>query len=190
MVSLTTPGNTVQPQLNIKHMENLGGIKKFANNAYEIQTKRDLVSYYHKCCFSPVVSTWIKAIDNGNFCTWPGLTVTLVRKYLMPSIATAKGHMKQQQKNLRSTKINNLKKDDKPVNKTEKTGECYFTITPIATTGKTFTDQTGRFPVTSSKGNKYIMIMYDYDSNNILGEAIKSRTGDELLRAFKKCTIN
>ena len=26
--------------------------------------------------------------------------------------------------------------------------------------------------------------MYDYDSNNILGEAIKSRTGDELVRAF------
>ena len=29
------------------------------------------------------------------------------------------------------------------------------------------------------------MIMYDYDSNNIIGETIKSRTGDELLRAFK-----
>ena len=98
--------------------------------------------------------------------------------------------MKQQQKNLRSTKIDNLKKDDKPVNKTDKTGECYLTITPIAATGETFTDQTGRFLVTSSKGNKYIMIMYDYGSNNILGEAIKSRTGDELLRALKKCTIN
>ena len=26
--------------------------------------------------------------------------------------------------------------------------------------------------------------MYDYDSNNILGEAMKSRTGDEIVRAF------
>ena len=69
--------------------------------------------------------------------------------------------------------------------KEEKSGECYCIITPIAETGKTFSDQTGHFPITSSKGNKYIMIMYDYDSNNILGEVIKSRTGDELLRAFK-----
>ena len=30
------------------------------------------------------------------------------------------------------------------------------------------------------------MIIYDYDSNNILGEAMKSRTGDEILRAFTK----
>ena len=49
-------------------------------------------------------------------------------------------------------------------------------------------DQTERFLVTSSKGNKYIMIMYNYDSNNILGEALRSRTGDKLLRAFTKYT--
>ena len=67
-----------------------------------------------------------------------------------------------------------------------KTGECYFVITPIASTGKTFSDQTGRFPVTSSRGNKYVMIMYDYDSNIILGEAMKSRSAHEILRAFTK----
>ena len=65
-----------------------------------------------------------------------------------------------------------------------KMGDCFYTITPVAETGKTFSDQTGRFPVTSSKGNKYIMIMYDYDANSISGEAIKSRTGEELVRAF------
>jgi hypothetical protein len=30
--------------------------------------------------------------------------------------------------------------------------------------GQIYTDQTGRFPVVSSKGNRYIMILYDYDS--------------------------
>ena len=39
-----------------------------------------------------------------------------------------------------------------------------------------YTDQAGRFPITSSCGYKYIMIAYDYDSNNILAEPIKSRT--------------
>ena len=84
--------------------------------------------------------------------------------------------------NLRSTK----KKDDIDKGISVATDKYYFTITPIASTGKTFSDQTGRFPVTLSKGNKYIMIMYDYNSNSILGEPMKSRTGEEILRAFRK----
>jgi hypothetical protein len=51
--------------------------------------------------------------------------------------------------------------------------------------GKIYTDQTGRFPVVSSKGNNYIMILYDYDSNAILAQPIKDRTVPELLRAFQ-----
>jgi hypothetical protein len=51
--------------------------------------------------------------------------------------------------------------------------------------GQIYTDQTGRFTVVSSKGNKYIMILYDYDSNAILAQPIKDRTAPELLRAFQ-----
>jgi hypothetical protein len=50
---------------------------------------------------------------------------------------------------------------------------------------KIYTDQTGRFPVVSSKGKKYIMILYDYDSNVILAQPTKDRTAPELLRAFQ-----
>jgi hypothetical protein len=53
-------------------------------------------------------------------------------------------------------------------------------------TGQIFTDQTGRFPVVSSKGNKYVMVLYDYDSNAILAEPIKSRNQSELVRAYQK----
>jgi hypothetical protein len=52
-------------------------------------------------------------------------------------------------------------------------------------TGKIYTDQTGRFPVVSSKGNKYIMILYDYDSNAILAQPIKDRTAPELSKSFQ-----
>jgi hypothetical protein len=51
--------------------------------------------------------------------------------------------------------------------------------------GQIYTDQTGIFPVVSSKGNKYIMILYDFDSNAILAQPIKDRTAPELLRAFQ-----
>jgi hypothetical protein len=39
--------------------------------------------------------------------------------------------------------------------------------------------------VVSSKGKKYIMILYDYDSNAIMAQPIKDRTAPELLRAFQ-----
>ena len=71
-----------------------------------------------------------------------------------------------------------------------KIGECYFIITPIASTGKKFSDQTGRFPVTLSKGNKYVRIMYDYDSNIILGGSMKSRTGKKIYEPSRRCIQN
>ena len=56
-------------------------------------------------------------------------------------------------------------------------------------TGKIIcTDQTGNFSVTSGLGNKYIFILYDYDSNAILAEALKSRKGPEITRAYLKLT--
>ena len=58
-------------------------------------TKADLVQYLYQCAFSPVVHTWTKAIDAGFFDTWPGLTSEMVRKHLPKSLATAKGHLKQ-----------------------------------------------------------------------------------------------
>lgn len=42
--------------------------------------------------------------------------------------------------------------------------------------GKIYTDQTGRFPVTSTCGNKYTLVAYDYNSNTINAGPIKTRT--------------
>ena len=60
-----------------------------------------------------------------------------------------------------------------------------FTKT-ITITGKISTDQTGRFPVTSSRGNKYIMILFNHDSNAILAEPLKLRSDAELVSATTK----
>jgi hypothetical protein len=51
--------------------------------------------------------------------------------------------------------------------------------------GQIYTDQTRRFPVVSSKGKKYTMILYNYERNAILAQPIKDRTAPELLRAFQ-----
>ncbi|OEU19979.1 hypothetical protein FRACYDRAFT_182300, partial [Fragilariopsis cylindrus CCMP1102] len=48
-------------------------------------------------------------------------------------------------------------------------------------------DLPGRYPVTSARGHKYIMVMYDYDTNYINAVPIRSRKSSELVAAFKFC---
>ena len=50
-------------------------------------------------------------------------------------------------------------------------------------TRKLSTDQTGRFPVTSSCGSKYLMVLYDHNSNAILAEPLTSHRKRKLIRA-------
>ena len=49
------------------------------------------------------------------------------------------------------------------------------------------TDLPGHFPYTSSNCNNYIFVLYDFDSNNILGKPIKLHNADELVRGYKMC---
>jgi hypothetical protein len=56
---------------------------------------------------------------------------------------------------------------------------------PTQTAGQIYTDQTGRFPVTSSRGNSQIFVLYDYDSNSIHAQTMPSKTTAEILKAFK-----
>jgi hypothetical protein len=72
-----------------------------------------------------------------------------------------------------------------PRSKTHHGVKTQFVYAATIDAGQIYTDQTGRFPVVSRKGNKYIMILYDYDSNAILAQPIKDRTAPELLKAFQ-----
>ena len=55
----------------------------------------------------------------------------------------------------------------------------------IKLNGMISTDQTGRFPVVSQRGNQYQMILYNYDSNVILAELCKQYTGEALADTYK-----
>ena len=46
--------------------------------------------------------------------------------------------------------------------------------------GHIYSDQTGRFPVQSSRGYKYVLILYDVDSNAIISRPLKTREGREI----------
>ena len=82
-------------------------VTQYDGNAYQITSKEDLIQYLHQCLFRPPKRTLIKAIQNNQLTTWPGLTTTAMDKYLpYISPATEKFHMKRQRKGLRTTKDN------------------------------------------------------------------------------------
>ena len=58
----------------------------------------------------------------------------------------------------------------------------FFQATDLSV--KFYTDQTGRLPVTSSRGFKYNMVAYDHDSNTIHAEPMKNSSGLELLKGY------
>jgi hypothetical protein len=75
-----------------------------ACSAIDHKTKADLVTFLHAACFSPAISTFLRAVKAGNFVTWPGLTPELITQHLPKFIASVKGHLGQQHKNVHSTK--------------------------------------------------------------------------------------
>ena len=149
-------------------------------------TKKDLIAFFHGACFSPTKTTFLKAIKNGNFISWPGLTLDNVTRYLNMTVPTALGHMKQERQNLQSTKQTDIDTDFFPTPEfpNQKTHEIFVKITPFQSTNKAYGDVTGKFPYMSSRGNQYFLVIYDYDSNAILVEVLKSRSGTDIKNAY------
>jgi hypothetical protein len=52
----------------------------------------------------PPKETFTRAVCNGNYATWPKLTVQLIHKYMPDLDETAKDYLKGQRQEIRSTK--------------------------------------------------------------------------------------
>ena len=61
--------------------------------------------------------------------------------------------------------------------------EAVFKTFPVEM-GKVASDLTGRFPIRSSKGSQYVMVVYLHDPNFILAIPIKDRTQASLVSAY------
>ena len=59
------------------------------------------------------------------------------------------------------------------------------TICYQESTGKLYTDLTGRFPVQISRGHKYILVAYNFDSNSIHVKPLKSRHDNDTIKAYE-----
>ena len=146
--------------------------------------------YHHQSLWSPATPTWLQAIDQGHFVTFPGLTSAAVRKHLKPSVATAKGHMRRTKQHLRSTTeqkpqhIMTATQQSTIESVTQNNTATFKTFNVEQDTGSIATDQTGRFPVRSRKRNQYLMVVHIRDPNVILAFPFKSRAQTNLLKAY------
>jgi hypothetical protein len=73
---------------------------KAIHNVYKLKTQPELVRYHHATAGYPTQPTWLKAIMNKQFSSWPGLTAEAVQKHYLESEETHKGHGRNMQSGL------------------------------------------------------------------------------------------
>ena len=183
---------------------NLSTVHKASVILRKDKSKLTLAQYHHQTLFAPTESTLRKAIKNGHLISWPGLNQDLLSQGLPPSEATARGHLKQERKNLQSTKkptiltqactttpsikIEDDEKDYFPTPNIPniKTKDVVYTVIDTRKMNQASMDLTGRFPYTSRRGNQYILVGYHYDANYIAAVPLKRRTAAEITKGWQE----
>ncbi len=168
------------------------------HNVYESKTQPELIRYLHAAAGFPTKPTWIAAINNKQFASWPGLTTKAIAKHSHESKETMKGHGQKGRSDLRSTKPKDPVRTPPPSATKDthnnysdvgiaKEYDVFIKIICLEEEGNEhiFTDQTGCFPKKSSRGNQYIMELSHPNSNAILQEAMKNRTSKEMNQAYQ-----
>ena len=163
-----------------------------AANVYTLPSIKQVIRYLHAAVGFPTKDSWVKAIMNGNFATWPGLTVDIVKRHYPESVETLKGHLKKQRQNVRSTK----KKisEDVPIEDCELTRTItkHNILVKLINANETvYTNQTGRLPILSNRGNTSLMIYYDVDANYIHAEPLQNHADNQMISTYRnlwECT--
>ena len=139
-----------------------------AHRVYDLPSNEEAIKWMHAVCGYPVKSTWINSIKVGNYVGWPMITERNLAIYYPETNETPKRHLNQSRKNVSSTKP---KRTPLEMHKTltlqgHKARDIYTSMYEIRNT--VFSEHTGKFPTLSQRGNKYIMVMLEIDSNVML----------------------
>eukprot|EP00804_Cyclotella_cryptica_P006988 CCRYP_007119-RA/>CCRYP_007119-RA protein AED:0.63 eAED:0.16 QI:0/0/0/0.5/1/1/2/0/878 len=180
-----------------------------AMNMYTLPSKQQQLKYMHQAFFSPPIATLLKAINNNQLQGFPLMKADLLRKYLAPSPATSKGHMKRPLTGIRSTRPtltgpntppvappSNVP-DDTPPN--EPMSAPHFIPPDITDTacnvfcfaaladkhhGTMYTNATGALPAVTLEGNQYYLVAYAYDPNYIYATPLRNLQDESIMTAF------
>jgi hypothetical protein len=154
--------------------------QEYIHNMYELPSIEPAIRYLLVVVGFPVEETWLKAIQWGNYNSWPLINITNVACYFL----TLKKHKRD------TFEVND--RACAPPKRNHST--CSLTLQPyphmkakgiylFASMNLRRQYKMGCFPQVSSLGNKYIMVIYNVDSNSLWVEALKNNTGNELILA-------
>ncbi len=112
------------------------------------------------------------------------LTERNIQKYYPQTTKTPKGHLNQTRKNVRSIKVKATPLEICDTTHLHGKKVCNVYTQPYMVCKTMFSDQTGRFPIQSLRGNKYIMVMVEINSNTILVEPMKNHKDAKMIQAY------
>ena len=154
------------------------------------QTKKEMAQYLSGWCMNSTTSTLLRSIRRNHFQPWPRMITKLISKHLPKCIITAKGHLDQEQKSIRYTKILPSLFQDYKVLKQEpnilKFHNTTCTVIEARSLHKSYSDQPSKFPVKSLSNNQYIFMMYHFDTSIIHAVPIKSRRTEDIDKAWQE----
>jgi hypothetical protein len=174
---------------------------KAVYNVYKLKTQPELVRYHHESAGFSTKPTWLAAIKNKRFTLWPRLTLNAARKHFPDSEEMRKGHGRKTPSGLCSTKtkqgplfdncddaFSDEQEAQLPLHPVKKEKTIFYRVLDLAdeATQKKWSDQPGRFPKKSSKGNQYIMVLMESNSDVILVEAMKNCSSGKMIRVYQK----
>ena len=155
-------------------------IEGFSRNIYECETTGRIIQFYHETMRYPCTSTWCKYITIGYFNVCTGFNAARIRCFIKVVDETEMGNMDQQRQDTGSTNPIPIKPDTMEevpqLPNNNSSHHVYMTINDLD--GKLYSDQTGRFPITSNRGNFYVVILYAVDGN------YKSHYLSQVLKAY------
>jgi hypothetical protein len=167
---------TISPSINVAET---------AISVYELPSTKEVVQFLYAALGHPPRATLLTSAQHGNIVTFPGMTPENILQHFLESDKTQKGHMKQIKQGVRSTKVVDK---DAMLGYQPKPGVKHkdvFLKVFDATKKSMFSNQMGKFPITSACGNKYIMVAVKLDGNYIDCEPMQSRKAKSLTEAYQ-----
>ena len=167
-------------------------------NTIPYATSADRIAFLYDALGNPGLLIFYKALDIDFLLLWPKVTSKLVRKYPHYSVVMVQGHLGHvthnaqlikpiplAEKQLTTTKNPAANKPPPPFSLPGKrTNDIYAVF--VSATGNIFIDQTGRFHHTSTAGNKYMLVVYDYNINFVYFKAMPSRSDYQIMLAYQR----
>ncbi len=159
--------------------------KEYIHNVYELPSIEPTIRYLQAAVGFPTKESWLKAIRQGNYNSWPLINVKNVARHFPVSEEPLKGHMRGQRQGVRSTKEKRWDANvmSVPVEATPHIHKGDIMIFNYDLKSTMYTNQTGFDPQISSLGNRYVVILHNVDSNLSWVEALKNNTGSKLILA-------